>query len=218
MIRLLTGFWQRSDGDPVRVNYNFAKTVVSQAVPTLLNALTKQEDYDDDDDYNIAKAAYACLGLYALAVEDQIIPPVLEFVERNLRNEDWHHREAAVAAFGAILDGPDADTLISLVKQALPVLIGMMVDQSTNVQESVAFALSRICEYTPQAIEFDTMLPQLIQALLEGLKGTPKTAQSSCWGWMQVHGCIPVDLDPSKNPLVVHFEAIAQQLFAAADR
>ena len=97
-------------------------------MPVLLQLLTKVDESDAEDDYNVAKASYQCLQLYAQCIGGEVVAPVLTFVEANLRNEDWHNRDAAVAAFGAIMDGPDIKVLDPLVKQALPVLISMMDD------------------------------------------------------------------------------------------
>src|SRR5437763_2027905 len=113
----------------MRTYFSFARLAVQEVVPVLLDLLTKQEEDASDDDYNVYRAAYQCLQLYAQAVGSVIIPPVLHFIENNLRSEDWHNRDAAVSAFGAIMEGPEDKMLDPLVKQALPVLIGMMDDK-----------------------------------------------------------------------------------------
>lgn len=48
-------------------------------------------------------AAGTCLSLLAQTVRDDIVPPVVPFVEQNVRNNDWHFREASVMAFGMVL-------------------------------------------------------------------------------------------------------------------
>ena len=45
-------------------------------------------------------AAGTCLALLAQTVGDEIVPPVVPFVEQNIRNTDWRFREASVMAFG----------------------------------------------------------------------------------------------------------------------
>ncbi len=45
-------------------------------------------------------AAGTCLALFAQCVENDIVAPIVPFVEQNIRNADWHFREAAVMAFG----------------------------------------------------------------------------------------------------------------------
>jgi len=165
----------------MRPFYNFCKVATNEVVPVLLGLLTKQDEDAADDEYNISRAAYQCLQLYALAVGGLVIQPVLTFVEANLRAEDWHQRDAAVSAFGAIMEGPDDKTLEPIVKQALPVLIGMMDDKIIHVKDSAAYALGRITEACSDAIDPAIHLPKLIASLFEGLVSSPKMAGSCCW-------------------------------------
>jgi hypothetical protein len=48
-------------------------------------------------------AAGTCLSLFAQCVEDDIVAPVVPFVEANINNPDWKFREGAVMAFGNLL-------------------------------------------------------------------------------------------------------------------
>lgn len=72
---------------------------------------------DDDDDWNPCKAAGVCLMLLATCCEDDIVPHVLTFIKDNIKNPDWRYRDAAVMAFGSILEGPDPNQLKPLVVQ-----------------------------------------------------------------------------------------------------
>src|SRR6266536_5923995 len=112
----------------MRPIFHFCAVATNEVVPVLLMLLTKQDEDAPDDEYNISRAAYQCLQLYAQAVGGSVIQPVLSFVETNLRSEDWHARDAAVSAFGAIMEGPDTSVIEPIVKQALPVIIKMMDD------------------------------------------------------------------------------------------
>jgi hypothetical protein len=49
-----------------------------------MQTLTKQEEYDDEDDWNPCKAAGVCLMLLANCCEDVIVPHVLPFVKENI--------------------------------------------------------------------------------------------------------------------------------------
>ena len=53
-------------------------------MPLLQQILTKQEEYDDEDDWNPCKAAGVCLMLLAQCCEDDIVPHVLPFVKVRL--------------------------------------------------------------------------------------------------------------------------------------
>lgn len=62
-------------------------------------------------------AAATCLSLLAQCVGNMVIGPVVPFIETNIQNENWRNREAAVMAFGSIMDGPDPVVLTPLVDQ-----------------------------------------------------------------------------------------------------
>ncbi|TGO85887.1 hypothetical protein BPOR_0355g00070 [Botrytis porri] len=202
----------------MRPFYNFSKVATNEVVPVLLMLLTKQDEDAADDEYNISRAAYQCLQLYAQAVGGLIIQPVLSFVEQKLRGEDWHDRDAAVSAFGAIMEGPDEQTLESIVKQALPVIISMMDDKSIHVKDSAAYALGRITEACTEAIDPTNHLPKLIASLFEGLVSSPKMAGSCCWALMNLAERFSGDIGCQENPISPHFNESISRLLQVTER
>ncbi|KAF1819878.1 ARM repeat-containing protein [Dissoconium aciculare CBS 342.82] len=203
---------QAENSAEVRQYFNFARVATQEVVPVLLELLAKQDEDAGDDEYNISRAAYQCVQLWAQAVGSQVVPPVLTFVERNLRSEDWHYRDAAVSAFGAMMEGPDEKVLDPLVKQALPVLITMMADPSVQVRDSAAFALGRICEAVSESIDPQEHLQPLITALFQGLASHPKMASSCCWALMNLADRFAGEPGCQTNPLSEHFQASVQHL------
>lgn len=202
----------------MRPYYNFSRVATVEVVPVLLTLLTKQDEDATDEEYNISRAAYQSLQLYAQSVGGLIIPPVLAFVEANLRNDDWHNRDAAVSAFGAIMEGPDEKTLEPIVKQALPVLIEMMDDQTFQVKDSAAYALGRICECVSEAIDPEAHLPRLISSLFKGLSENPKMAASCCWALMNLADRFSGDVGCQENALSPHFNESVTHLLQATER
>lgn len=180
--------------------------------------LTKQDEDAADDEYNLARAAYQCLALYSQAIGAAIITPVLQFVEGNLRAEDWHHRDAAVSAFGAIMDGPDEKVLDPIVKQALPILIGMMDDSSLHVKDSTAYALGRITESVSESIDPNQHLDPLIRSLFNGLMSNAKIASSCCWALMNLAERFSGDFGAVQNPLTPHFNQSVTNLLGLTAR
>ncbi|KAI8723876.1 hypothetical protein NCS52_00244400 [Fusarium sp. LHS14.1] len=209
---------QVESSDQMRPFYNFARVAANEVVPVLLTLLTKQDEDATDDEYNLSRAAYQCLQLYAQAVGATIIAPVLQFVESNLRHEDWHNRDAAVSAFGAIMEGPDEKTLDPIVKQALPILISMMEDQSLHVKDSTAYALGRITEACSEAIDPQTQLPTLIESLFKGLLSNAKMAPSCCWALMNLAERFAGDLGAAANPITPHFNQAVSSLLDVTAR
>lgn len=208
---------QAESQDAMREYFNFARVATQEVVPVLLELLAKQDEDATDDEYNISRAAYQCVQLWAQAVGSQVVPPVLTFVEANLRNEDWHYRDAAVSAFGAIMEGPDEKVLDPLVKQALPVLIGMMNDQSVQVKDSAAYALGRICEAASDSIDPNEHLQSLITALFQGLASHPKMASSCCWALMNLADRFAGEPGCQTNALSQHFQASVQHLLQVTE-
>ncbi|ATY66587.1 importin beta-1 subunit [Cordyceps militaris] len=203
---------QAESSDQARPFYNFARVAAPEVIPVLLQLLTKQDEDATDDEYNLSRAAYQCLQLYAQAVGATIIAPVLQFVETNLRAEDWHHRDAAVSAFGAIMEGPDEKVLDPIVKQALPILITMMDDQSLQVRDSTAYALGRVTEACSDAIDPQQHLPTLIESLFKGLLSSAKMAPSCCWALMNLAERFAGDFGVSANPITPHFNNAVSSL------
>jgi importin subunit beta-1 len=202
----------------MREIFRFSAVATSEVVPVLLQLLTKQDEDAADDEYNISRAAYQCLQLYAQAVGGQVIQPVLAFVEANLRHDDWHNRDAAVSAFGAIMEGPEEKVIAPIVKQALPVIIKMMDDPVIHVKDSTAYALGRITEACSESIDPEVHLPLLIKSLFEGLISSPKMAGSCCWALMNLAERFSGDIGCEHNPLTPHFNESISRLLQVTER
>jgi importin subunit beta-1 len=202
----------------MREIFHFCAVATNEVVPVLLHLLTKQDEDAADDEYNISRAAYQCLQLYAQAVGGAVIQPVLSFVEANLRHEDWHNRDAAVSAFGAIMEGPEEKVIAPIVKQALPVIIKMMEDPVIHVKDSTAYALGRITEACSEAIDPTLHLPQLIKSLFEGLISSPKMAGSCCWALMNLAERFSGEIGCQQNPLTPHFNESITRLLQVTER
>lgn len=209
---------QSEGSTELRPYFNFARVATHEIVPVLLELLAKQDEDATDDEYNTARASYQCLQLFASAVGSQVVPPVLQFVEKHLRSEDWHYRDAAVSAFGAIMEGPEENMLMPLVKQALPVLIAMMDDAVLQVKDSAAYALGRICEVCSDAIDPSTHLTPLISSLFQGLSSNPKMASSCCWALMNLAERFAGEPGATSNELSQHFQASVSHILQVTER
>ena len=208
----------QAESTELRPYFNFARVATQEVVPVLLELLANQDEDASDDEYNVSRAAYQCVQLWSQAVGTQVVPPVIQFVEKNLRSEDWHYRDAAVSALGAIMEGPDLKTLDPIVKQALPVLIGMMNDQSVQVKDSAAYALGRICEAVSESIDPREHLQPLITALFGGLTSHDKMASSCCWALMNLADRFAGEPGCQTNALSQHFQASVHHLLQVTEQ
>lgn len=208
---------QVESSEQMRPFYNFARVAANEVVPVLLSLLTKQDEDATDDEYNISRAAYQCLQLYAQAVGSAVIPPVIQFVEANLRSDDWHNRDAAVSAFGAIMDGPEEKVLEPIVKSGMQPLISMMDDPSIHVRDSTAYALGRITEACSDAVDPGQHLEPLLRSLFAGLLNSPKMGASCCWALMNLAERFAGEPGVQQNPITPHFnEAVSNLLTVTA--
>ncbi|KAH9990849.1 karyopherin Kap95 [Russula vinacea] len=173
------------DGDVEAPKY-FAKIALPEVVPVLLQLLTRQDEDAEEGEWNVSMAAGTCLSFLAQAVHDPIVPAVIPFIEANIKQENWHHREAAVMTFGSILVGPDPTVLTPLVNQALPILINMMSDPQLQVKDTTAWTLGRICESLITSIKPDVHLHALVSALVAGLQDSPHIIANCCWALMNL--------------------------------
>ncbi|KAK6202673.1 armadillo-type protein [Scheffersomyces amazonensis] len=171
---------------PDYMNYNFAFVAINEVLPTLLTLLTRQHEDPEDDDWSVAMAAGSCLSLYANNVQNYVVEPTLLFVTTNIKSENWREREASVMAFGSILEGPDHEQLRSIANQALQPILQLINDESLQVKETVTWCLGRISDLLIEAIDLDTQLPLLLQAIIVGLQDHPKVSTNCCWTIMNL--------------------------------
>lgn len=220
---LMSSFQAQEYGEaPEHESKFFAKTALGEIIPVLLNLLTKQEEEDDDEEWNIAKAAGTCLSLLAQAVQDTVVPAVIPFIEANIKENDWHRREAAVMVFGSILDGPDPDVLKALVVQALPLLIDMMRDQNVNVKDTTAWTLGRICDLMINVIDPQVHLHPLISVLVVSLEEQPRIVTNCCWALNclsdQLNLMLDEEITPPTSPLSPYYEGITSALLRVTEK
>ncbi|CAF0896665.1 unnamed protein product [Didymodactylos carnosus] len=210
---------------PERTSRYYARGALQYLVPVLLQRLTVQEETDDDDDWNPCKAAGVCLMLLANCAENTIIQHVFPFVSENIKHADWRFREAAVMAFGSMMEGPDVQSIKPIAEQAVPFLIELLHDQRVAVRDTTAWTIGRIFEFVSQAVMNDQLLRGILTALVAGLSDVPRVATNICWSFSSLarsayeHAeCSDDDETPSTYLLSQYFEGIVQKLIQTTDR
>jgi len=170
-------------GAAKRVSFGFVNKALELLVPIFLKALLLQKDEYDEDEWTVRKAAACALELFAVVAGDNILKYVLQFVERNIAQQNWRAREAALTAFGSILDGPSAAKLGGLVQQILKIVLKLMSDSNAQVRMSSAWTLGRICSLIPSSIDFtdEAVNRAMLEALVKGLNGDNNMANKVCW-------------------------------------
>ncbi|KWU40980.1 ARM repeat-containing protein [Rhodotorula sp. JG-1b] len=201
---------------PERESAHFARVALPEILPVLLLLLTKQDEDASDDEWNVSMAAGTCLALLAQCVGDGIVSPIIPFVESNIKNADWHYREAAVMAFGSILDGPEEKILAPLVAQALPTLIGMMSDPSLHVRDTTAWTLGRVSDVLVKTIKLDSDLPPMVNALVSSLDQSARIVSNCCWTIMNLAEQLG-DSSAETCPMSAYYDTLASALLRLAE-
>lgn len=144
---------------------------------------TSVEELDDDVDADVvAEAAQAALQSFACVVQDDIVQPIMDFMNANFNNPDFKKRDAAVMAFGCILEGPNAEVLRTrYIGTILPYLIdriqgGRARDPSARVRQSIGFALAEIFGNHFEVVDLEKHFIPLMQALCAALDDSPGVA------------------------------------------
>jgi len=167
-----------ASGQPVeRRSLSLIQQALPFLVPLLTETLTKQQSEEDDDTWNLAMAAGTCLGLVAQVVGDGCVDLVLAFVQQNFENQDWKYREAAILAYGSIMEGPTSEKMRPLVEQSYSHLVLALRDQSVAVRDTISWTLGRIAQFHPTIVP----VKQLTPILGEKLRDVPRVAANICW-------------------------------------
>lgn len=104
--------FEPSDDQQPRKCFFYVQNALPHLVPILMQLLTKQEEHQDEgDSWTISMAAGTCLALVAGTVKDQVLDHVIPFVAANINQQGWREKEAAIMAYGSILDGPSSERL-----------------------------------------------------------------------------------------------------------
>eukprot|EP01126_Amoeba_proteus_P057084 TRINITY_DN7242_c0_g1_i6.p1 TRINITY_DN7242_c0_g1~~TRINITY_DN7242_c0_g1_i6.p1 ORF type:complete len:805 (-),score=179.08 TRINITY_DN7242_c0_g1_i6:164-2578(-) len=197
---------------PSRCEY-FVKGAMPFLVPSLNNCLVLQEEDGDPEEWTIPMAAGVCLSLVAQTVKDEVVQYVVPFVEANITSQDWKCREAAVLAFGSILEGPD-DFIYKLVTQAMGILLTHLKDNVVAVRDTTAWTIGAILKLHHEAV--GEMVEMILERLCQCLGDpSPRVTSHICFA---IHNLAVSFADEPCNPLPKHFTEVVKMLFLCSDR
>jgi len=201
-----------------RAPLNLIQQALQFLVPLLTETLTKQQSEDDDDTWNLAMAAGTCLGLVAQVVGDACVDLVLTFVQANFQHPDWKYREAAILAYGSIMEGPTSEKMQPMLQSSFNPLVMALQDQSVAVRDTIAWTLGRIGQFHPSIVP----VKQLTPLLCEKLRDVPRVSANICWN-VQVlaeaqTGAVGAGQFPDTTALSEFFTALATALLEVVAR
>ncbi|CAM9669741.1 unnamed protein product, partial [Discosporangium mesarthrocarpum] len=164
-----------------------------------------------------AKAGATCLRLIATLVEDDVVEMMVPFVTTYISSDNWRHREAAVMAFGAVLEGPSMKKLANLVHSAMPVLINLMKDGHVMVKDSATWTIGKICELHGPSIPNEVLTP-LVEALLLALDDSPSVCSKACFALHNFGEQFEGGKDEPTNALSAYLSPLVQKLLMVVQK
>ncbi|CDW54220.1 importin subunit beta 1 [Trichuris trichiura] len=211
---------------PAHRSRHYAKGALAYVLPILLETLARQEENDDEEEWVPSKAAGVCVMLLAQCVGDEIVRLTLPFIASNFQHSDWRRRDAALMAFGSILDGPDHDNLLLLVREGFSVIVNAFKDEQTAVRDTAAWAIGRVCEFCCDIVSQKEFLDSLLPLLCDGLSQEPRVAANICWSISNLATSIHQDMlnftaltqAAETSVLSGAFENLVGELFKVTDR
>lgn len=168
--------------DPPPQLLNLIATAAQPLTQCILEAMTKQPEDVDEEEWNLNEAASICLDCIASSVaHDIVIPHVLPFIQQNIQSPQWNLRDAAVSAFGLILSGRETDKMKPIVDTALTVIVALTKDPHPRVRWSAVWTLAKICESHKEST--DPAIASVITTFMASLDDpSPITVSKACFG------------------------------------
>lgn len=209
-------------GEPLedgQVYYRIIEQAARGLMPELLETLLKQDDADGgEESWNIALAGAACIDVIAQTIEDAAVELVLPFVTANVNSANWRHKEAAIMAFGSILDGPSDAVLTPIIVGAMPHLIGCVRDPHRMVRDTSAWTIGRICEFHIRSITNDSIAP-MVSALSIALEDPePKVAAQACYAFYNMAAACEDTNEANSNVLSSFMQEVLRKLLVVTNR
>jgi importin subunit beta-1 len=178
-------FAKQNNEEPQRKLLDITVSAVQKfkLVDLILNCLTKQDDNQTEDDWNISSSGATCLSLISKVVGNDMVEKVLPFITKNILNmDDWHMREASILSFSAVLEGPDTESLKLLIQKALPFMLKNVQDDNILVKDTSVFCIGKIAKHHFLALN-SSLLLEVLKVLSVSIKDEPRIASKACWSY-----------------------------------
>lgn len=204
---------------PQSTCYNFALYATKDVLPVLLKLLKNQNEDPEDDDWSVAMAAGSCLLLFAQTTGMYVVDPTLQFFAANITLSEWRDREAAIMAFGSILEGPEVEHLKPAIQEAIKPILNLIGDPVLQVKETSTWCLGKIAEIALGALDPQSDLQPLLEGLLHGLKDHPKVSVNCCWTLINILEQLCKDASQQQTSVMsVYYETFVPALVQLTDK
>eukprot|EP01080_Neovahlkampfia_damariscottae_P009376 gene9376-1587_t len=197
-------------------NY-IASSLKYKLVDLLTSCLTKQDEFQTEEDWNISASASTCLSLATQVVGKDIVPFSMEFISKNINSENWRLKEAATLAFSAILEVPSSDEMNTLVDQAINMMLKHITDPVELVKDTTVFTIGRIALFHHSVIS-EKHLENVIKGLLHATQDVSRISSKSCWAINNIAEQYEPLPEQQSYPLSKYFDVLASTLLKVSER
>ena len=111
------------DPEAVVTRHNIIPQAVSTLMPVILNLLLLQPEDPEEENYSIQNNASVLLVYMSEVLRDDVLEHVIPFISSNIISSEWRNKEAALTAFGSILEGPSSEKCLPMIQAAVEMLI-----------------------------------------------------------------------------------------------
>jgi importin subunit beta-1 len=200
--------------DPPRKCLNFVAAAVRLKLGDLLTiSLTKQDENQTEEDWNISAAASTCLQLVTAIVGPIIAEAIIPFILKNLSNENWHYREAATLAFSAILEIP-SENMTKALDSSFNVFLQNINHKVVLVKDTSVFMLGRIARYHLPVVLKN--IENYMKAMVYCLGEQPRIASKAAWSLYNFADQYGQEDDT--NQINAYYKGILEHLLKASER
>lgn len=151
---------------------NYCNAIYRELLEVIFQHLLTVANSSNEDGWNLSKAASCLLSILSQCCEYQLIQEVIIFIGNNIGHNTSFNREAAILAFGAILDTRHKENMGTLVINSIETLINFLIDQTTpnSLKETTSWVIEKIAElygesFLRNADLFDKLMNSIISLL-----------------------------------------------------
>lgn len=146
--------------------------------------ITPDDDYGDEDvegKWNLRKCSAASLDVFARDFRAPVFECILPYLDKNLKHQEWPHREAAVLALGAIAEGC-MDVVTPHLPSLVPYLLSLLQDSEPVVRTITCWTLGRYSQWAVNLTDPNqkaTFFEPLMEGILHKMLDKNKKVQAA---------------------------------------
>ena len=216
-------FWSTiADEEATLIDYedeayaHYVLGALETLIPLLTSTLLKQDEYSDEDTWNLSTAGGACLNVVSMVAQNAVLNEVMPFVTSNIKEANWRQREAATLAFGSVIGGPDEETIAPIINEALGVLIEGTRDENVMVRDTTAWTLAKIAESHAECLTTgEGVYEAVVTSWIASLDDEPRVAHNVCFA---LHNLAVAAGNNDRNMLTPIFMKVMEKLVETSNR